>query len=113
MNYQRVQQTWVRHEKIKNVRVHVAASSPVYDYTTTFRQSEEIVTYSGEFVVEIDIETIARDLAKKAANNSTGKSSYMGGLVKAKLCSKSEVKREKKEYPLPENTKLLDEEPKP
>jgi hypothetical protein len=76
-------------------------------WETTQVTKEAKITYEGTFHVEIDIEGIIKMLTTRAGYNASGKSAYLGGLVKAVRLGCKEVAREVKEYPVSEHYEVV------
>jgi hypothetical protein len=74
-----------------------------HPWETTQITKEARITYEGKFRVEIDVEGIIKMLTLRAGYNGGGKSSYLGGLVKAVRLSVKEIAREVKDYQIPES----------
>jgi hypothetical protein len=111
---------WERRENGKTVKVRRTTNAERWDmesksfkmrpvtYDTTFRQAEDYVTYEGDFLIEIDVEGIAARMAGQAAHSKQGKATLAHGLIKAKRLSMVETNRERREFPLPADTVLLE-----
>jgi hypothetical protein len=74
-----------------------------YPFESTQVTKEARITYEAQFRIEIDVEGIIDMLTMRAGYNASGKSAYLGGLVKAVRLNCKEIAREVKEYPISEH----------
>ena len=97
--------TWERCTKTERVKIR-SKKSP-YNFETTQITKEHFTTFSGSFLVEIDIDSIARMLMGRAAHSKSGRSVCLSGMCKAKRLIANAVATRTKEYP-PPNTDIYE-----
>ena len=76
-----------------------------HEHTLEYRDQ----TFSGTVEVTIDVDAIVRMLASRAANNATGKASWIDGMIKARVIKSTLIEDKVRENPIPKGYSILEE----
>lgn len=95
--------TWRSERRTKSAKIapekYNAEERRYYGHThTTERVVEQL---EDQVYVEIDVDTIVTQLAYKAARNSSGRATALGGRIKAKRTKRTVLTSETKHDPIP------------
>lgn len=88
-------------QDVSSERAEIRKDGPHGHSRMTHWKKQGSVQMQADFDVEIDVQKIAEQLARKAQRNRTGKAGAMGGLIKVKWRNTKELSRDVKDVPLP------------
>ena len=96
--------SWQRVQTTKRVKVARRTDNDetrrYYGHTHTLEK--KFSDMDGEFVVDIDIDGIVRRLVGTAAHNASGKSTALGGMIKATRVKERVVSERTETFPIAE-----------
>ena len=96
---------WEHTDKVLVRRPSVYNAEGFYIGDKHMKKTREV--YSGDFVIEIDIDAIIRDAVSRAGTNASRKSQILGGLVRAKLVKVNNTETQEEGNPLTEGERLV------
>lgn len=96
--------SWGREQITKRVKVARTTDNEetrrFYGHNHTLEK--KFFSLEGEFVVDIDVDSIVQRLVQTAARNSSGKSTALSGAIKAKRIKERIVSERVETFPIPE-----------